>query len=442
MRGKERRVWSRQKKTILALLTSLLIIGSIIIFNTSQTNAQIGIIIESNNGTYRAVNGSTGETVFASTNKTSVEEHAVNSLNDTHATIYMKDNTWNESLNLPTGITVEENYQGNMTSRYSIQNINNGLTNIFGFAIQTAPDTITYFYRQGTTHAQDKGNLVMRQFTVSNGTWGNATIVYSDPILDSRNVAGGIIKNQIYLFFYRYNYSTGSAKGSDIGFIVSTNLTGSSWSKYTPIVNNTIGSPYGTLVQKGQSSTWFLSYYASNDNISKIRLITSKDNGASWALKTTVYNGTAQYVEPALAYLGNNRMLILSREDKNGSLHQFTSDDDGTTWTDSGATNLGSNVTNRANIPSLQVSGNMLYVVWADRGTTKIMLSKSDISVFENASLYETPIELGTMKNVAAINKGGYPSAVIMSNGDLFYVYGNAINNYRVDISSGIIKLG
>lgn len=439
---------NRHTRVILALLTSLVLAGSLIIYNISQSDAQPMIIIESDNiGSYRAVNASTGETVFASTNKSYVQEQTVNSLLNTSGIIYMNKNMWNHSLNIPTDLVeenyqgVEENYQGDKTIYYDIQNINNGLTNIFGFAIQTSPDTITYFYRQGTTHAQDKGDIVMRPYTISSGTWSDASIVYSDPILDSRNAAGGIINDKIYLFFYRYNYTTGSAKGSDVGYIVSTDLTGSSWSAYIPLINNTEASPYGTLVQKGQSTTWFLGYYATNCNISKIKLITSKDNGETWGIKNTVYNGTTHYAEPALTYLGDDRMLILAREEINGPLHQFTSTDGGVTWIDSGATNIGTNITNRSNIPSIQVNGNMLYVLWADRGTAKMMLSKSNVNVFYDPSLYDTPNEIGYMKNIDSINKAGYPSIVILNNGDLFYVYGNAINDYIVDISSGIIKL-
>jgi hypothetical protein len=428
--------------TIAASLVIIVLASSILAYNISQSAALPTIIIETDNsGLYRAVNATTGETVTSSTNQTYVQEQTVNSLANTKAIILMNEITWNHSINIPTGLTVEENYLGKTTSYYNVQNINNNLTNIFGFAIQTAPDTIIYFYRQGNTHAQDKGDIVMRQYTISKATWGNASTVYSDPLLDSRNAAGGIIGDKIYVFFYRYNYTAGSARGSDVGYIVSTDLTGSSWSAYTPLMNNTNASPYGTLIQRGKSTTWMLGYYATIGNIWRIRLITSNDNGATWAIKNTVYNGTTAYGEPALTYLGDDKMLILAREDRNGPLHQFTSDDGGATWIDSGATNLGSNITNKANIPAIQVKGNMLYVLWADRGTAKMMLSESTTDVFHDPSLYNTPNEIGYMKNIASINKGGYPSLVLLDNGELFYVYGNARNNYVVDISSGIIKL-
>jgi hypothetical protein len=428
---------------LIALLAIVALTISIFAYNITQSAGLPTIIIESDNsGIFTAVNATTGQTLVSSANQTYVQELTLNSLASTKAIIVMKENTWNHSLDIPKDLTVEENYQGKTSSYYNVQNINNNLTNIFGFATKTAQDTITYFYRQGTTHAQDKGDIVMRPYTISSAIWGDASIVYSDPILDCRNAAGGIIDDKIYLFFYRYNYATGSARGCDVGYIVSTDLTGSSWSTYTPLVNNTRASPYGTLVQDGQSSTWFLGYYAIIGNSSRIRLITTNDNGATWSVRSTVYNGTTFYSEPAIAFLGNHNLLVLARDDRNGPLHQFTSNDSGATWVDSGATNLGHNITNRANIPTIQLDGNNIHVLWADRGISKIMLSTSNVdTVFNDPLLYNVPNEIGFMENIRSINKGGYPSTVLLNDGELFYVYGNAIDKYTVDISSGIIKV-
>jgi hypothetical protein len=425
---------------VLLLVFSLLVV--LVFLPATIVAAPPLVIIQSQaEGYHKAVNINTGEVIFESTNKTHVATQTIAYLERTGGIIQMpQEDTWNYSVTVPNGITIQERKNGTLIERYSMRTLSNNLTNIFGFAIQTSFDRITYFYRQGTTHAQDKGDLVMNTFILSEGTWSNASTIYSDPILDSRNIAGGIIDGKVYLFFYRYNYTTQSKEGSDIGYIVSTDLTCSVWSEYTSLATNVAGSPYGTLIQAGQSTRWLLGYYAINGNITELSLITSDNNGQNWQITNSVYNGSVCYAEPAIAYLEKNRMLMLAREDFNGPLHQFTSSDDGVTWRDDGPTNLGSNKTSLANIPSIQVKGNDLFAIWADRGTAKIMLSKSNINVYSNASSYDQAIDIGEMTNVNAINKGGYPSQVLLQSGDLFYVYGNAENNQVVDITSGIIK--
>ena len=431
---------------VIILLASLLFTynmssGSLFTYNMSSGSSNSAIVIQTDySGSYKDANVSKTEVLAISTNTTYVQEPPVQSVENKNALVMTEDDTWNPVPRIPSDIFVEERSQEKVTALHNVQNIENGLTNIFGFAIQTEPDIITYFYRQGTTHAHDKGNLVKRDYSISNGSWSEAYLIYSNPVLDSRNIAGGIIDQKIYLFFYRYNYTWGSARGSDVGYIVSTDLTGSSWSTYVPLVNNTIGSPYGTLVQKGDSSTWFVGFYSDRGNTSRIRLITTEDNGETWSVKHTVYNGTIRYAEPSIAYLGNNRMLTVAREDNFGPLHQFISIDGGENWTDSGPMNLGTRMIQHANIPSILYNGNTLYTLWADRGTAKILLSESSDEVFNNPMTYNTPVEIGAMTNTTAIYKSGYPSQVLLSNGDLFYVYGNAVDDYKVDIMSGIVK--
>ena len=51
----------------------------------------------------------------------------------------------------------------------------------FGMIVKNLPDTVTYFFRQGTSHVGDKGKIVGQSYNLDTETWGERFTVYEDP---------------------------------------------------------------------------------------------------------------------------------------------------------------------------------------------------------------------------------------------------------------------
>lgn len=313
----------------------------------------------------------------------------------------------------------------------SSQTVAEGAYNAFGFAVQTRNDIIVYFYRQGTSHANDKGIIVMRQYTISSGNWGPISNVFSDNDYDCRNVGGGIIGNNVFLFFNRWNYTAG--KFLDDGYIKSVDLSCTSWSNYKPFYSGW-GSPYGHLVRKGMTSTWYMPFYSRNGTNNELRLLRSTDEGTTWGFGATVYSGPARYCEPSVEWCGSNRMILLSRNDAGGPLHQFISTDGGDTWVDVGDTNLGGS---RVNIPwIINYGSDFLHVSWTDRDLNRQMVSQVSINqVFTSPKAYPAGIVL---YDLGIRTLCGYCSLVQLSDKSVFYVLADEKNANEAAMIDGL----
>lgn len=98
----------------------------------------------------------------------------------------------------------------------------------FGITVRKDANTLIHITRKGTSHASDKGSLVTSTFNALTGSWGVYSTIYTDAAnYDSRNCAGGVIGNTIYLFFGRYDLT--GAVWHDMGYITSTDW-GAPWS--------------------------------------------------------------------------------------------------------------------------------------------------------------------------------------------------------------------
>ena len=307
-----------------------------------------------------------------------------------------------------------------------------GTYDAFGFAVQISANTIMYFYRQGTSHAFDEGQIVMCPYTISTQNWGKASLVFSDMFYDCRNVGGGIIGNSVYLFFSRMN-CTNPRTIIDIGFIRSSDLTCSSWSSYAPL-HFGWGSPYGHLVQKGSTNTWYMPFYCRNGTNNVVRLFRSNDGGNTWGLGSIVYSGSAGYDESCAQWCGSNRIIILSRNSFGGPLHQFISVDGGDTWADGGDSNLGDS---GVDIPWIIGFGSdFLHVSWTDRKANRQMVSQAAIDqIFLSPGAYPEGIILYDLGVRTLL---GYCSLVPLDDASVFYVLADEQNANEAAIINGL----
>ncbi|MEA3357516.1 MAG: sialidase family protein, partial [Patescibacteria group bacterium] len=302
----------------------------------------------------------------------------------------------------------------------------------FGILIKTGDDTILHFYRVGTSHANDKGKIVKRTYTISTNSWSSASDVFEDATYDCRSATGGIIGNEIFLFFTRYNHSTDTFV--DINYIKSTDLTGTSWGSRVIMTTSTgwrfnphshlesLGG--GTYIQPwfehNGAGTWHAGFYK------------TVDSGVNWT-NITIYSGSTYWGEPSIANIGDNKLIAIFRNVQGGYLGQATSSDNGDNWSAVTATNLG--LATGDKIPYLiydAESGNVI-AMFHDRGDDKSKVSETDAdTVFASASSWNTSEVLDS-----GFNHNGYHSIVKIASGKYFYVYSKQMSSADADIWGG-----
>jgi len=222
------------------------------------------------------------------------------------------------------------------------EQINTTTYDTFGLLIKVDDDNIIYFIRQGTSHVGDKGKIVGQKYTLSTRTWGTRYDVYEDANgdYDSRNVSGGIIGSNIYLFFLRYNLNTTTI--IDIGYIKSTDLTGTSWGNYTSVATGlTDPNTYGSIVETSVSGKYLIPVRGTDGADSAIILLETTDSGDNWAVGDTIYTGAVTYTETCITHIGSGKMIALIRNNAGSYVNQSMSADNGETWSAPALTNLG-----------------------------------------------------------------------------------------------------
>lgn len=198
---------------------------------------------------------------------------------------------------------------------------------------------VLHIFRQGTSHASDYGKLVAEKFTCADstcatGTWGTRYTVFEDATTDVRDPVMIEVNGQLWLFFTKYDLSNQTSSG----YIVSTDLTGTSWSSYTELYAKEAAIDgfnfhNGAGVFFDQPGT-FIIPWAKHDDVGPVwQLIFWKttDYGATWAQKS-VYSGSTKWVEPSIAYIGNNKLIAVARNNAGAALGYTTSSDGGETW--------------------------------------------------------------------------------------------------------------
>lgn len=258
----------------------------------------------------------------------------------------------------------------------------------FGLTFKNRRGKIVTLFRRGPTHVNSRG-VIMKSVINGSGQWSNPLEVteMSDPVLDARVAAGGMMPNGSIVIAVNYMNPTTSVF-DDVKFFKSKD-DGETWSLIQTIdVDQASGYSYN--IPFGQAA--ILGDYiviprykriASNFSVGYYR---SQDGGDTWS-EFDVYSdvtGTNDFNESAIVGIGRLGFMV-SRIGSgiSGKFRLFRSTDGGTTWSDLGDSNLtgGDSAYNVA--PSLNVlrneSGTPYLVLQYVNRTDQVMYYRTSL---------------------------------------------------------------
>ncbi len=320
--------------------------------------------------------------------------------------------------------------------------------------IKTSATTGIVFYRTGTSHASDTGRIASNTYTCSSDpctsvTWAAQTIVYTDPntAYDARDANGGIICDttgtcRIYVFFARRT-SSGAGAFIDFGYIRSTDLSGTSWSSFTSLitaageVSSLLGR--GGMVKSGTRGTYLVPWFGHNsaDTIYETHFVKTTDYGLTWA-DTRVYSGPLQTGEPSLLWAGEDKYIYFSRNESGGVLWYMASSDNGVSWTQPAATNVGGTA---INVPYSfnDETYDQFYLLFMNRQSSgSIQYVTSSVS-----QAFLSPVSFGSATNIdTGYTANGYNSAVRLSENAVLTTWSKENSASDADIMYEILTLG
>jgi len=200
----------------------------------------------------------------------------------------------------------------------------------FGVLFQKTDGTYVYYYREGTTHADDDGVIKMRTSSDDGATWSAATLVWELAGYDLRNLAGGRVSDGRWVLCMSH-YIVATTEFTAWRYV--SYDEGATWSAAEQIENGVV--PQGPIIE------W--------DGMFGVRVMPSLVAGApSWAativawdlttdarndriIRDEVYSTNAG--EGAYVHLGNNKLVGIERAYPDGDqMLRCYSEDGGMTW--------------------------------------------------------------------------------------------------------------
>jgi hypothetical protein len=206
-------------------------------------------------------------------------------------------------------------------------------------------------------HVGTDGYIAKIEYDPLQDKWGQVQTVYNSHKYDDRNIHGGVTEDGRIVVFFRH-YDGGNTEGR---YFIYSDDDGKTWSQSQ---KNPSMSDAEALKMRGNMSTGQMFYnpdigkytmtgflYDWDENriyTARRRYIAFSDDGSSWDEFSYTSDGEEYRMnEIAGAWCGNNRIIVLQRDDDRGFGHPFVqaeSYDNGKTWTKPEQTNIPPNL--------------------------------------------------------------------------------------------------
>jgi len=197
--------------------------------------------------------------------------------------------------------------------------------------------TLIVVYRKGTSHADDKGKIVMKTSSDLGLTWSSESTIYEDPTYDVRDPCiTRLSDGTLIVSFSKRDHSAGSSLVDGVYVIKSTD-NGASWGP--PINVNSSFTEWcmcSAPVIELPNGDLLLGLYGRNtgDSYDSASCIKSTDGGDTWGSESIIGNGPTDgrsYQEPNLVLLANGDILALLRT-SDDVIYASSSTDSGASW--------------------------------------------------------------------------------------------------------------
>lgn len=298
----------------------------------------------------------------------------------------------------------------------------------FGVLLQLPSGRMLSIYRQAETNDSDRGVIVERTSDDEGVHWSAARLLFENPVMDSRNVAGGVLPSGTAIVFWNtFDFRAFTPLLSQLFYSRSTD-GGKTWSE--PKVIPGVQYAYGPLLITPDRIAMCFSRADSGGNKAHVYLYFSFDGGITWTCHRAVANSQFSSLptpEDAFVWLGGDKILGFGRNRLDRPLLRFYSADMGAHW-DIQETDLGADTT--PNIgwrvispwivkPSPQLP--QVQVWWGERILLSHTSQRGDIDslLVNSAQAISTPQTLrkGTVVFSAPTFSLGYPSVALTGDG-------------------------
>jgi hypothetical protein len=207
---------------------------------------------------------------------------------------------------------------------------------------QTSGGEYLGFVREGLSHVNKTDYGVMKLYNSADGhTWTFNDTIVAISNRDIRNYAAGTTQTgRIIVFFNVYDVDNSTWGNTSLRYIYSDD-DGDSWSAIQILPLPTIdgftptdGTAHGEVKVMGGNRVG-MTIYAGNGSGTHLRLVYSDDDGATWQQTdiSDYYPLPNIIAEGDIAYVGDNRLVVMARIDNLAFSPMFTSIDNGATWT-------------------------------------------------------------------------------------------------------------
>ncbi|MFI5186267.1 MAG: sialidase family protein [Chitinophagales bacterium] len=313
----------------------------------------------------------------------------------------------------------------------------------FGVLDYSRQNIYTYYYRRGTSHLHG-GNPVYREYNALTKKWGGPVTITTDT--KDGSVFGGRMDNDsTVLFLGRSNNGLNGDWSIDIQIIKCD-----SNNKFSlPRNFNWAGIPklqrqlfYGHIVKGEMPGEYFMPMYqlriGSSNSRRLLQCFYTTDYWNTYNLRGTIYDGTIPFSETSMVYLGNGRLMTLTRNDVTGILVPFESVDNGVTWKRRSPSNLYWWILRSPEIPFVynDTATGTFDIIYECRDANMIEISKyNDLNNFGILSPFYRNPEIYAHNFGAGENPSlGYPSMIRMKDGNFLIIYSKQFNDYKANL--------